>query len=80
LAAALKNNHTLTTLHVECEYEMRTIIGWNKLCAGDCVTDSMRCLLFFVADNRIGDDGASALAAALQANRTLTELYLGGAY
>jgi hypothetical protein len=34
----------------------------------------------FVADNRIGDDGASALAAALKKNHTLTSLHVGGEY
>jgi len=32
------------------------------------------------ADNGIGDEGARALATALQSNHTLTSLYLGGMY
>ncbi len=45
MAAALKNNHILTTLDVGSEYEIHTIIARNKLYAGDCVTYSMWCLM-----------------------------------
>jgi hypothetical protein len=33
-----------------------------------------------IADNQIGDAGAQALAKALESDRTLTALYLDGAY
>ncbi len=80
MAAALQENHTLTTLFLEGEYKKtHRVIAWNALCAGGCVTAySDWCSMTLNAGNRIRAAGAAALGAALKENHTLTTLDVGG--
>ncbi len=80
LAAALKKKHTLATLNVASEYELRMVIACCHRLQRVVPTFFVFCFFFVVvvADNLIGAAGAAALGAALKKNHTLTELSLGG--
>ncbi len=59
-----------------CELPLRACFGLES-CGADLGSGSRVCCT--AADNNIGDAGATALAAALQKNTTLTEVNLYGA-